>query len=386
MTASTHQYNYNRRNSHTTPYTVPHKPILQHHNASSVSDPSTLHVQPSYQNYTNAQANVPQHPQPSSAAAIPKIEQASPPAPPPTQSPVGIHSSQYPQQYRQQNNGARRDSHDATSAIASATTTTTHNSNVVPKLSREFVVRRISEGETGRVKEELRCEACGKGYKHISSLAKHLWEHTPEWNVTKKLLISKHQQVQLLEAASILVGMTNENGNHHSNEPMAQQRMMMMNARAPSEQATDLNSPFSPQSEHSAVADNNSSNTPTPPATAPNTQPRYESDLGGKNEMYQVKTDRDRAHSVSHFPPSRPRDDPISPLLQNNTIANGQYPQGQNYGTTILSHGESGLKSPTKTSFENNHAVAGGDFDGPIKTKFLVVEEPSTYAKKAKKA
>lgn len=84
-------------------------------------------------------------------------------------------------------------------------------STSVPSLSREFVVRRISEGETGRLKEELKCEACGKGYKHISSLAKHLWEHTPEWNVTKKLLISKHQQVQLLEAASILVGMNEHN-------------------------------------------------------------------------------------------------------------------------------------------------------------------------------
>ncbi|AOA64924.1 Hypothetical protein PP7435_CHR4-0097 [Komagataella phaffii CBS 7435] len=83
-------------------------------------------------------------------------------------------------------------------------------SSSVPLLSREFVVRRISEGETGRLKEELKCEACGKGYKHISSLAKHLWEHTPEWNVTKKLLISKHQQVQLLEAASILCSMTDK--------------------------------------------------------------------------------------------------------------------------------------------------------------------------------
>lgn len=81
----------------------------------------------------------------------------------------------------------------------------------VPTFSRDFVVRRISEGETGRLKELLRCEACGKAYKHISSLAKHLWEHTPEWTMTKKLLISKHQQVQLLEAASILVGM-NEPG------------------------------------------------------------------------------------------------------------------------------------------------------------------------------
>lgn len=80
-------------------------------------------------------------------------------------------------------------------------------SSSVPTLTRGFVTRRISEGETGRLKEQLNCEACGKGYKHISSLAKHLWEHTPEWNMTKKLLLSKHQQVQLLEAASILVTM-----------------------------------------------------------------------------------------------------------------------------------------------------------------------------------
>jgi hypothetical protein len=33
------------------------------------------------------------------------------------------------------------------------------------------------------------------------------WEHTPEWSITSKLLISKHQQVQLLEAASVLVQM-----------------------------------------------------------------------------------------------------------------------------------------------------------------------------------
>lgn len=34
------------------------------------------------------------------------------------------------------------------------------------------------------------------------------WEHTPQWSYTSKLLISKHQQVQLLEAASVLVNMT----------------------------------------------------------------------------------------------------------------------------------------------------------------------------------
>ncbi|KAF2824972.1 hypothetical protein CC86DRAFT_49216 [Ophiobolus disseminans] len=78
--------------------------------------------------------------------------------------------------------------------------------------------RRASEGAARLLKGEgkrasgsdLRCEKCGKGYKHSSCLTKHLWEHTPEWQYTSKLLISKHQQVQLLEAASVLVAMNKE--------------------------------------------------------------------------------------------------------------------------------------------------------------------------------
>ncbi|KAH9898848.1 hypothetical protein F4778DRAFT_782448 [Xylariomycetidae sp. FL2044] len=77
-------------------------------------------------------------------------------------------------------------------------------------------VRRASDGQpltkegkkSNRI--ELRCDKCGKGYKHSSCLTKHLWEHTPEWSYTSKLLISKHQQVQLLEAASVLVAMNNK--------------------------------------------------------------------------------------------------------------------------------------------------------------------------------
>jgi hypothetical protein len=34
------------------------------------------------------------------------------------------------------------------------------------------------------------------------------WEHDPAWAITSKFLISKHQQVQLLEAASVLCNMT----------------------------------------------------------------------------------------------------------------------------------------------------------------------------------
>ncbi|KAK3990639.1 hypothetical protein QBC44DRAFT_63270 [Cladorrhinum sp. PSN332] len=80
-------------------------------------------------------------------------------------------------------------------------------------------VRRASDGqplvkEGGRKsnRPELKCDTCGKGYKHSSCLTKHLWEHTPEWNYTSKLLISKHQQVQLLEAASVLVQMNQNAG------------------------------------------------------------------------------------------------------------------------------------------------------------------------------
>ncbi|KAF8536922.1 hypothetical protein BDD12DRAFT_848941 [Trichophaea hybrida] len=86
-----------------------------------------------------------------------------------------------------------------------------------PEVSRGARSRRASEGagalgavgKIGRMRSgsELKCDKCGKGYKHSSCLTKHLWEHTPEWSYTSKLLISKHQQVQLLEAASILVSM-----------------------------------------------------------------------------------------------------------------------------------------------------------------------------------
>ncbi|KAL8704211.1 MAG: hypothetical protein Q9201_002629 [Fulgogasparrea decipioides] len=58
----------------------------------------------------------------------------------------------------------------------------------------------LSKSEGKKASGELRCEKCGKG-----------WEHTPEWSYTSKLLISKHQQVQLLEAASVLVGMNQDN-------------------------------------------------------------------------------------------------------------------------------------------------------------------------------
>ncbi|KAL9577028.1 MAG: hypothetical protein Q9212_006641 [Teloschistes hypoglaucus] len=53
-------------------------------------------------------------------------------------------------------------------------------------------------------------KASSKARARRASEGSHLWEHTPEWSYTSKLLISKHQQVQLLEAASVLVGMNQD--------------------------------------------------------------------------------------------------------------------------------------------------------------------------------
>ncbi|OCL10600.1 hypothetical protein AOQ84DRAFT_288939 [Glonium stellatum] len=99
--------------------------------------------------------------------------------------------------------------------------------NSKARIRRASEGSRLSKGDSKRSSgSELRCEKCGKGYKHSSCLTKHLWEHTPEWQYTSKLLISKHQQVQLLEAASVLVAMNQEgesakDSDHSSASPAA---------------------------------------------------------------------------------------------------------------------------------------------------------------------
>lgn len=67
--------------------------------------------------------------------------------------------------------------------------------------------RRQSESGRQRSQQIHRCEDCGKVYKHPNCLAKHRWEHSEQWEITSKLLLTKHQQVQMLEAAAILVSM-----------------------------------------------------------------------------------------------------------------------------------------------------------------------------------
>eukprot|EP00842_Homolaphlyctis_polyrhiza_P002935 jgi/Hompol1/3642/HPOL_000274-RA len=83
--------------------------------------------------------------------------------------------------------------------------------SVSSSLSRSPITKPSSDGLATSAPSHARgfvCDTCGKKYKHGTCLSKHRWEHTDQWKATSKLSISKHQQVQLLEAASVLVGFT----------------------------------------------------------------------------------------------------------------------------------------------------------------------------------
>ncbi|TXT08870.1 hypothetical protein VHUM_02998 [Vanrija humicola] len=72
-----------------------------------------------------------------------------------------------------------------------------------------------SGGIKGRRKGMVfKCESCSKEYRHPSCLVKHRWEHSPHWREPTQISMSKHQQVQMLEAAAILAHMdpTNAQG------------------------------------------------------------------------------------------------------------------------------------------------------------------------------
>lgn len=73
---------------------------------------------------------------------------------------------------------------------------------VAPSLSDD--TRRIKRIKIHSTNTIHQCEQCGKVYKHRNCLAKHRWEHHESWESTRKLCATKHQQVQLLEAAQIL--------------------------------------------------------------------------------------------------------------------------------------------------------------------------------------
>ncbi len=59
----------------------------------------------------------------------------------------------------------------------------------------------------------FQCDHCGKVYKHRNCLVKHGWEHHESWHLTMKHCSSKHQQVQMMEAAYVLSDMNGRERN-----------------------------------------------------------------------------------------------------------------------------------------------------------------------------
>ncbi|CDO78029.1 hypothetical protein BN946_scf184648.g1 [Trametes cinnabarina] len=74
-----------------------------------------------------------------------------------------------------------------------------------PSAKTELNGAGISITKSGKKRGTIfKCESCSKVYRHPSCLIKHRWEHSPHWREASKFMLSKHQQVQLLEAAAIL--------------------------------------------------------------------------------------------------------------------------------------------------------------------------------------
>ncbi|KAI9471427.1 hypothetical protein BDB00DRAFT_861857 [Zychaea mexicana] len=108
---------------------------------------------------------------------------------------------------RNSNHGRQKLDTTASSSSSSSSSSSLPNfhSNGAIRKSREGSTGTSTHGGSGKMLH--RCEDCGKVYKHPSCLSKHRWEHSDEWELTSKLLLTKHQQVQMLEAAAILVSL-----------------------------------------------------------------------------------------------------------------------------------------------------------------------------------
>ncbi|KAG0231721.1 hypothetical protein BGW42_008673 [Actinomortierella wolfii] len=82
---------------------------------------------------------------------------------------------------------------------------TTKGKQGSPSAAENKSQRSGSISEDGQ--EIHKCANCGKVYKHPNCLAKHRWEHSKYWKSATKFYLSKHQQVRMMEAAAILLGL-----------------------------------------------------------------------------------------------------------------------------------------------------------------------------------
>jgi transcription elongation factor Elf1 len=90
--------------------------------------------------------------------------------------------------------------------------------------------------EHNNKKMTYQCMECGKSYKHRNCLSKHVWEHSEEWELASSFLLTKHQQVQMLEAAAIL--MTIDKHSHYS--PTIKKRKLSTEEEEKSSEEDDI--------------------------------------------------------------------------------------------------------------------------------------------------
>ncbi|KAI8981672.1 hypothetical protein BDF20DRAFT_834363 [Mycotypha africana] len=123
----------------------------------------------------------------------------------------------------------RKRSHSASSTASfTAEVSSTASTEIVNIEEAEEVVDVVEDEGDGN---EHRCRDCGKVYKHLNCLFKHQWEHTEQWEYTSSFLLTKHQQVQMLEAASILLNMKNRK--HQQHKPLLTNKKRKRNAVHP---------------------------------------------------------------------------------------------------------------------------------------------------------
>lgn len=115
------------------------------------------------------------------------------------------YSASLPENYTIEHTAHRRASHAASTATAAATGGLTIRNN--RRQSDAFIKRKNRGLSESYNNGQYRCNECGKSYKHPNCLQKHKWEHSEEWELTKNFPLTKHQQVQMLEAAAILINM-----------------------------------------------------------------------------------------------------------------------------------------------------------------------------------
>ncbi|KAA1074142.1 hypothetical protein PGT21_008693 [Puccinia graminis f. sp. tritici] len=108
------------------------------------------------------------------------------------------------------NHHQQRIHHRHTEAVAlqnnhhPALSATLSNSNHHNLTSSNNSTSNSNRREPAKTNQLFKCEKCLKVYRHPQCLVKHRWEHTEYWADASKLMLSKHQQVQMLEAAAIL--------------------------------------------------------------------------------------------------------------------------------------------------------------------------------------